>query len=175
MIFTETPIAGAFAIDVERREDERGFFARTFCEEELRGHGLNPKVVQCNLSWNRARGTLRGMHYQAAPHEETKIVSCTRGAAWDVIVDLRPQSQTYRRWTALELTADNRRSIYIPHGIAHGFITLTDDVEMHYMMGAAYVAEGARGVGWDDPAFAIAWPLEPAVISDRDRNYPRWR
>ena len=174
MIFNETPIAGAYVIDVERREDDRGFFARTFCEDEMRAHGLNPRVVQCNVSWNRKRGTLRGMHYQAAPHEETKIVRCPRGAIWDVIADLRPESKTYRQWTAVELTGDNARALYIPHGVAHGFITLTDDAEVHYLMGEAFVPDASRGIAWNDPAFGIEWPMEPVVISERDRGYPRW-
>jgi dTDP-4-dehydrorhamnose 3,5-epimerase len=167
--FTETPVAGAFVIDVEPLEDDRGFFARTFDEDELRTRGLESDVVQCSFSWNRVRGTLRGLHYQAAPHEETKIVRCTRGAIWDVIVDVQT-----RQWTAIELTTDNRRALYIPRGVAHGFVTLTDDTEVLYMMGARYVPDAARGIAWDDPAFAIEWPLQPAVISDRDRKYPRW-
>jgi dTDP-4-dehydrorhamnose 3,5-epimerase len=167
--FTETPVAGAFVIDVEPLEDDRGFFARTFDEDELRARGLESDVAQCSVSWNRVRGTLRGLHYQAAPHEETKIVRCTRGAIWDVIVDVHT-----RQWAAIELTTDNRRALYVPRGVAHGFITLTDDTEVLYMMGARYVPDAARGIAWDDPAFAIGWPLQPAVISDRDRKYPRW-
>lgn len=174
MILTETPIAGAFLLDVERREDERGFFARTYCQDELRAHGLECDVVQCSISFNHVRGTLRGLHYQDAPHEETKIVRCTRGAIWDVVVDLRRDSGTYRRWTAVELTADNRRALYIPPGLAHGFITLGDDSEVFYMMGTTYVAEAARGVRWDDPAFGISWPMAPVVMSDRDRSYEAW-
>jgi dTDP-4-dehydrorhamnose 3,5-epimerase len=174
MIFTETAIAGAFVIDVQRREDDRGFFARTFCENELRARGLDTRVAQCNISWNRARGTLRGLHYQEAPHEETKIVRCTRGAIWDVIVDLRRDSKTYRQWTGVDLTAGNRRALYIPHGLAHGFITRVDDAEVLYMMGETYVEGAARGLAWNDPAFAISWPIEPAVISERDRGYPQW-
>jgi dTDP-4-dehydrorhamnose 3,5-epimerase len=166
--FTETAVAGAFVIDVEPAEDERGLFARTFCEEELRAHGLEAHVAQCSISWNRARGTLRGLHYQAAPHEETKIVRCTRGAIWDVVADIRT-----RQWIAVELTAENRRALYIPRGAAHGFITLMDDSEVLYMMDAPYAPGAGRGIAWDDPAFSIAWPLQPAVISERDRNYPR--
>lgn len=174
MNFTETPIAGAFVIDGERLEDDRGFFARTFCEDELRARGLESHVAQCSVSWNRLRGTLRGLHYQAPPHEETKIVRCTHGAIWDVIVDLRSDSKTYRQWTAVELTHENRWALYVPRGVAHGFITTTDETEVLYMMNATYVADAARGVAWDAPAFAIQWPIEPVVISDRDRNYPRW-
>ncbi len=175
MILTETSIAGAFLLDVERHEDERGFFARTYCQDELRAHGLACDVVQCSISFNHVRGTLRGLHYQDAPHEETKIVRCTRGAIWDVVVDLRRDSGTYRRWTAVELTAGNRRALYIPPGLAHGFITLSDDSEVFYMMGTTYVAEAARGVRWDDPAFGITWPMAPVMMSDRDRSYAEWK
>ena len=175
MIFTETAIAGAFVIDLERREDDRGFFARSFCEDEFRAHGLEPRVAQCNVSWNRVRGTLRGLHYQAAPHEETKIVRCTRGAIWDVVVDLRRDSNTYRQWTGVDLTDENRRALYIPHGLAHGFITRTDDAEVLYMMGSSYMEGAARGALWNDAAFAIEWPVEPVVISERDRSYPQWQ
>ena len=173
MILTETPIAGAFILDIERLEDDRGFFARTFCGDELGARGLDTRVAQCNVSWNRVRGTLRGLHYQAAPHEETKIVRCTRGAIWDVIADLRSGSKTYRQWTAVELDHENRRALYVPCGVAHGFITTSDDTEVLYMMSSGYVEDAARGVPWDDPALAIHWPVAPTVISDRDRNYPR--
>jgi dTDP-4-dehydrorhamnose 3,5-epimerase len=174
LILSETPLAGAFLLDIERIEDERGFFARTFCCDELRAHGLESNVAQCSVSFNHARGTLRGLHYQDAPHEEVKIVRCTRGAIWDVIVDLRRESGTYRRWTAVELTADNRRALYIPRGMAHGFITLSDDTEVFYMMANPYVAGAARGLRWDDPAFAIDWPIVPSVMSERDRTYALW-
>ena len=175
MILTETPLAGAFLLDIERAEDERGFFARTFCGDELRARGLEANVAQCSVSFNRARGTLRGLHYQDAPHEEVKIVRCTRGAIWDVVVDLRRDSGTYRRWTAIDLTADNRRALYIPRGMAHGFITRSDDAEVFYMMGNPYVEGAARGIRWDDPAFGIDWPIAPAVMSDRDRTYATWK
>jgi dTDP-4-dehydrorhamnose 3,5-epimerase len=174
VIFTETAIGGAFLIDVERREDERGFFARTFCEDSVEKQGLEGHIAQSSVSWNRVRGTLRGLHYQVAPHEETKVVRCTRGAIWDVVADLRSDSKTYRQWLGIELTDENRRALYVPRGVAHGFITLTDDAEVLYMMGEKYTADAARGVAWDDPAFAIRWPIEPVVISERDRNYPRW-
>jgi dTDP-4-dehydrorhamnose 3,5-epimerase len=174
LIFTQTPVAGVVILDLELHEDDRGFFARAFCTEEFVAHGLNGHVEQCNLSWNNVRGTLRGLHYQVAPHEETKIVRCTRGAIWDVVVDLRAESQSYRRWTGVELTAENRRALYVPSGVAHGFITTSDDAEVFYMMGSPYAADAARGVPWDDPSFAIRWPLQPVVISDRDRSYPRW-
>lgn len=174
MIFTETRLAGAFVIDVEPHADDRGFFARAFCEEELRARGLDAHIAQCNISWNRVRGTLRGLHYQAAPHEETKIVRCTRGAIWDVIVDLRPDSVTRNQWVAETLTADNRKMLYIPHGFAHGFITLADDSELFYSMGTAFAAGAGRGVAWNDPAFGIEWPIAPVVMAERDRTYERW-
>lgn len=169
MIFTPAELDGAYVIEVEPKVDERGFFARAFCEEEMRAHGLEPHIAQCNISWNEKRGTMRGLHYQAAPHEETKIVRCTRGAIWDVIVDLRS-----KRWMGIELNEDNRRMLYIPRGFAHGFITLTDGAEVFYWMGDAYVPGSARGVAWNDPAFGIRWPVEPVVISEEDRNHPRW-
>jgi dTDP-4-dehydrorhamnose 3,5-epimerase len=174
VIFTEMAVAGAFVIDAERREDERGFFARTFCQEEFRAHGLEPLIAQCSVSWNRRKGTLRGMHYQAAPHEETKVVRCTHGAIWDVVADLRPHSPTYLRWAAAELSATNHKQLYIPRGLAHGFVTLEDHTEVFYEMGTAYVADAARGVAWDDPILAIAWPVTPTVIGQRDRELPRW-
>jgi len=174
LIFTPAELDGAYVIDLEPKTDERGFFARAFCEEELRAHGLESRVAQCNVSWNEKRGTLRGMHYQAAPHEETKIVRCTRGAIWDAIVDLRPSSSTYMKWTAVELDEENRRMLYIPRGFAHGFITLTDGAEVFYWMGDPYVPDTARGVAWNDPTFGIEWPLEPAVMSDADRGHPVW-
>lgn len=174
MIFTETSIPGAVIVDLEKHEDDRGFFARAYCEDEFRAHGLNGRIAQCNLSWNRVQGTLRGLHYQDAPFEETKVVRCTRGAIWDVVVDLRADSATYRRWAGVELSAENRRALYVPSGLAHGFITSEDDSEVLYMMGSPYVAEAARGVAWDDPAFAIQWPAKPVVMSERDRRYARW-
>lgn len=174
MIFTETAVAGAYVIDAERVEDERGFFTRVFCEDQFRAHGLDPAIVQCNVSWNRVRGTLRGLHYQNAPHEETKTVRCTRGAIWDVVADLRRDSPTYLRWAAVELTERNYRQLYIPRGLAHGFITLEDDTEVFYEMGTRHEAGAGRGVPWDDPAFAIEWPIEPVVIGERDRGWPRW-
>jgi dTDP-4-dehydrorhamnose 3,5-epimerase len=174
VIFTDTPITGVRVIDIERREDERGFFARTFCEAEMGAQGIHLHVVQSNVSWCRTRGTLRGLHYQAEPHGEPKIVRCTRGALWDVAVDLRPESPTYRQWTGVELTAANRRMLYIPRGLAHGFITLVDDTEAFYEMGAPYVAEAARTARWNDPAFGIQWPFEPVVMAPRDRESPPW-
>jgi dTDP-4-dehydrorhamnose 3,5-epimerase len=172
MLFTETSLSGAFVIDIERHEDSRGFFARSWCRREFEAHGLNPCVVQCNVSRNRSSGTLRGLHYQIAPHEEAKLVRCTRGAIYDVIVDLRDDSRTYLRHFGAELTEDNHRSLYIPEGFAHGFMTLTDEAEVAYQMSAFYVPDAARGIRWNDPALAIGWPAPVRVISDRDRSYP---
>ena len=174
MKFIETPLPGAWVIELEELSDERGWFARTFDAEEFHSRGLNPDVVQCNASFNHRAGTLRGMHYQAAPHGESKLVRCVRGAIFDVAVDLRPDSPTYRAWHGLELSAENRSAFYIPAGLAHGFQTLTDDSEVLYQMGNHYVPEVARGVRWDDPAFAIQWPALDGerVISDKDASYP---
>lgn len=172
MKFSPTALVGACIIDIEPVPDERGFFARSWCREEFARHGLNPDLAQCSISFNKKRGTLRGMHYQAKPHEETKVVRCTRGAIYDVIVDLRPESPTFRKWIAVELSADNRRMLYIPAGFAHGFQSLTDDTEVFYQISAPYYPESARGVRWDDPAFGIEWPVMERVISDKDRQYP---
>lgn len=175
MIFTETQIPGAFVIAPERREDERGFFARTWCQHEFAAHGLNPQLAQCNISFNARRGTLRGMHYQAEPHPEAKLVRCTQGAIYDVVVDLRPASPTYKQWLAVELSADNRLQLYIPEGLAHGFQTLTDQVEVFYQMSEFYQPEAARGVRWDDPAFQIEWPaVDHRVLSPKDLAYLDW-
>jgi dTDP-4-dehydrorhamnose 3,5-epimerase len=172
MIFAATRLEGAWLIDIEPREDERGFFARTWCRHELAAHGLDTEIAQENLSLNRHRGTLRGLHFQRSPHEETKIVRCTRGAIFDVIVDLRPLSPTYLRWEAFELTAGNRRAIYIPKGLAHGFQSLTDGTEVAYRISAFYAPEAAGGYRYDDTAFGIAWPLPVTVISERDLAWP---
>jgi dTDP-4-dehydrorhamnose 3,5-epimerase len=170
--FTPTPLAGAFVIELDVLVDERGHFARTFDAEEFARYGLDPAVVQCNTSFNARAGTLRGMHYQADPDGEAKLVRCTRGAIFDVIVDLRRDSETHCRWFGAELTADNRRMLYMPVGFAHGFQTLVDRSEVHYQMSHHYVAEHARGVRWDDPAFGIEWPPAERTISDRDRQHP---
>jgi dTDP-4-dehydrorhamnose 3,5-epimerase len=170
--FTETKVAGAFLIEPEPIEDERGLFARTFCREEFEAHGLNPVVAQCNLSFNKSRGTLRGLHHQAAAHQEAKLVRCTRGAIWDVALDLRPGSPTYQAWFGAELSDANRASLYIPEGCAHGFLSLTDAAEVAYQMSAPYAPGAARGVRWDDPAFGIEWPGEVLVINQRDASYP---
>jgi dTDP-4-dehydrorhamnose 3,5-epimerase len=174
VIFTETPLGGAFLIDLEPVADERGFFARSFCHREFTAHGLNPGLAQCNISLNRRRGTLRGMHWQAAPHQEAKLVRCTRGAIHDVIIDLRPGSPTFAAHIAATLTAADRRMLYVPEGFAHGFVTLEDDTEVFYQMSEFYAPECSHGVRYDDPAFAIRWPIEILVVSDRDRSYPDW-
>ncbi len=173
MRYIETPLPGAWVIEPERLGDERGWFARTFDAEEFRARGMNPQVVQCNASFNAHRDTLRGMHYQADPHGESKLARCVRGAIFDVAIDLRPDSPAYRKWQGVELTADNGLAFYIPAGLAHGFQTLTDDCEVLYQMGYHYVPEAARGVRYDDPAFAIHWP-EPhgeRIVSERDAAY----
>jgi dTDP-4-dehydrorhamnose 3,5-epimerase len=171
--FHETKIAGALLIEPERRPDERGFFARTWCRDEFAARGLTTAWVQCNVSFNERRGTLRGLHYQADPFPEIKLVRCTMGAAYDVIVDLRPGSPSFGQWVGVELTAANRLSLYIPGGVAHGFQTLADDTELFYQMSEFYRPELARGVRWDDPRLGIAWPDCPQrIISARDRNLP---
>ena len=175
MIFRSTGIEGAWVIEAERLEDERGFFARTWDAEQFEQHGLNPRLAQCSISYNRARGTLRGLHYQVAPHEEAKVVRCTAGAIFDVALDLRPESATFRRWFGVELSAENRRGLYVPEGCAHGFLTLDDGCEVHYQISQSYAPEAAAGVRWNDPAFAIRWPGEVVVINERDRSYPDFR
>ncbi len=172
MNFTESPLAGAYIVDVNRLEDERGFFARSFCVEEFRGLGLATEMSQCSVSFNALRGTLRGLHFQAAPHEEEKLVRCTRGAVFDVIVDIRPESPTYRRYFGAELTAENQRALYIPKGFAHGFLSLVDETEVFYMISVAHVPGAARGLRWNDPALNINWPFPPRVISNRDAEFP---
>jgi dTDP-4-dehydrorhamnose 3,5-epimerase len=172
MIFTELPLPGAFAVDLQELRDERGFFARSYCAAEFAAKGLGPELRQCSVSFNARRGTLRGLHYQDAPHEEHKLVRCTAGAIFDVIVDIRQSSPTYRRWYGEELTMANRRSLFIPPGFAHGFVSLTDGAEVYYMISAAHAPEFSRGLRWNDPAFAIEWPLAPTVISARDAAYP---
>jgi dTDP-4-dehydrorhamnose 3,5-epimerase len=174
MILKETKLQGVFEIEVEQRADERGFFARTWCQREFEDHGLNPKLVQCNVSFNKHKGTLRGMHYQAAPHAEAKIVRCTQGSIYDVALDLRPESPTFKEWVSVVLTSERRNMVYIPEGCAHGFLSLEDRTEMFYQMSEFYNAESARGVRWDDPAFKIAWPAKVEVIAERDRTYPNF-
>lgn len=172
MNFSECCLKGALLVDLMPFSDERGFFARSFCREEFAERGLKTAVAQCNISYNRARGTLRGMHFQRAPKAEAKLVRCTRGALFDVIIDLRPESPTYCQWLGVELTEDNRRALYIPEGFAHGFQTLVDDTEVFYQMYEYFSPQHADGVRWDDPAFSITWPLPDPIISDKDRSYP---
>jgi dTDP-4-dehydrorhamnose 3,5-epimerase len=172
VIFEETKLGGAFLISPEPVEDDRGFFARTWCAREFRERGLHADVVQCGISFNRLKGTLRGMHFQVEPFAQPKIVRCTMGAIYDVIVDLREASPTWRQWVAVELTDQNRRMLFIPHGFAHGFQSLSDNAEVLYQMGEVYAPESARGVRWNDPAFGIAWPLAVSVIAPRDARYP---
>jgi len=170
VIFHDIGLEGARLIEPERQEDRRGFFARTWCRYAFAEQGLTADLVQCAVSYNRRRGTLRGLHYQAPPFAEAKLVRCTRGAIFDVIVDLRPDSPTHLKWAAAELTADNRQSVFAPEGFAHGFQTLEDDCEVFYQMSASYRAEAARGVRWDDPRLAIPWPLAEPMVSQRDRD-----
>ncbi len=172
MIFTETRLKGAFVVELERRDDERGFFARSWCRTEFEAHNLNPAIVQCNVSFNRLKGTLRGMHYQAAPFEEAKLVRCTSGALYDVIIDLRPTSATYQQHVSELLSAANRKMLYVPEGFAHGFQTLEDNTEVFYQMSQFYSPEHARGVRYNDPAFGIEWLIAEPVITQRDRDYP---
>ena len=171
MIFTETKITGVYIIEPELLTDERGFFARSFCKEEFRKHGLETDIVQCNISYNKKKGTLRGMHYQVPPFEEAKIVSCTKGSIYDVVVDLRRDSPTYRYWHAEKLSADSYRMLYIPKECAHGFLTLEDNCIVYYQMGALYHPECAQGIRWNDPAIGIEWPVPAGIISEQDQSY----
>lgn len=172
MIFKDTTISGAVLVEMEEMVDERGFFARSFCRKEFEAHGLNPNVAQCNVSFNKTKGTLRGMHSQKPGHEEDKLVRCTRGAIHDVIIDLRPDSTSFLEHVAAELSAENRTALYVPKGVYHGFLTLTDDAEVFYQMSEFYVPGVDLGVRFDDPAFGIDWPGEVTVISDKDASYP---
>ncbi len=172
MKFTETKLKGAFILDLEPHEDSRGFFARTFCQKEFEAHGLKPIVAQCNCSFNHKKGTLRGMHYQIPPAAETKLVRCTRGAVYDVIVDLRPDSPTYLQHIGVELTEHNRRQLYVPEMFAHGYLTLTDGAEVTYQVGEFYTPGYERGIRFDDPALKIEWPIPIEVISEKDANWP---
>jgi dTDP-4-dehydrorhamnose 3,5-epimerase len=175
MIFQETKLAGVFEIQIEAKADERGFFARTWCQQEFASHGLNARLVQCSVSFNTRKGTLRGMHYQAAPFPETKVVRCTRGSLYDVVLDLRGQSPTFKQWIGVTLDADKRNMIYVPEGCAHGFITLEAETEIFYQISEFFKPELSRGVRWDDAAFNIAWPAPVQLISERDRTYPDFR
>ena len=172
MNFEPTRIPGAFVVHPERHADERGFFARTWCADELEAQGLVARLAQASVSWNRRRGTLRGMHWQAAPHEEVKLVACVRGAIWDVIADLRADSPAFRQWLGVRLDAENLDMLYVPPGVAHGFLTLADDTLVHYQISERHQPDHARGVRWDDPALGIAWPEPPVVVSERDRALP---
>lgn len=175
MIFTETQLKDAFIIDLEQRQDHRGFFARTFCAREFSDFGLKPTVAQCNLSFNYKKGTLRGMHYQTAPATETKLVRCTQGAIYDVIIDMRPDSPTYLLHIGVELTAANRRALYVPEMFAHGYQTLTDSAEVVYQVGEFYTPGYERGLRYNDPAFGIEWPLAVTEISEKDAAWPLFR
>jgi len=171
MIFRETTLPGVWEIDIEPEPDERGFFARSWCRKEFESRGLNPAVAQCSISFNPGKGTLRGLHYQKAPHGETKLVRCTQGAIYDVVADLRPHSPTFAKWTAVTLTSNNHRMVYVPEGCAHGFLTLHAETEVFYQISEFFHAGSARGVRWDDPRFRIGWPIRPKVISERDLTY----
>lgn len=174
MKFIETKLAGAYIIELDLIKDTRGFFARSWCQEEFAKHGLNPNLVQCNISFNHQKSTLRGMHYQIKPHEEAKLVRCTQGKIYDVIIDLRTNSTTYKQWFGVELSAANRKMLYIPEGFAHGFQTLEDHSEVFYQMSNFYHPESARGIRWDDPEFAIKWEITDKIISDKDLSYSLW-
>ena len=175
MLFKETRLKGAYVIEIEQKKDERGFFARSFCEKEFAAHNIKLQIKQSNISYNAKRGTLRGMHYQIAPYEEAKIVSCIRGTIYDVIIDLRPGSSAYCKWLAIELSAQNYVSFYIPEGFAHGFQALTDDTIVMYQMSEFYYPESSRGVRWNDRSFNIRWPILPCILSDKDANYPDYK
>jgi dTDP-4-dehydrorhamnose 3,5-epimerase len=172
MIFIESPIRGAYLVRPEPLPDERGFFARSWCQKEFEAQGLNPRLAQCSISYNKKRGTLRGIHYQEIPYQEAKLVRCTRGAIYDVIVDLRPDSASFRQHFGARLDAENRSMLYVPEGCGHGFLTLEDDSEVFYQISEFYAPGHAGGVRWNDPAFGISWPEAVRVISERDRSYP---
>ncbi len=172
MKFSQTNLPGVILIDVEPINDERGMFARVWCKEEFKQAGLSTELSQFSISYNKSRGTLRGMHYQLPPHAETKVIRCTQGSVYDVVIDLRANSPTYKQWYGCELSAQNHRMLHIPEGLAHGFITLVDNTEMLYQISVSYAAQSAHGVRWDDPSFNINWPLLPMIISARDTSYP---
>jgi len=175
LIFCETNLKGVYVVELEKRQDERGFFARSFCRQEFEAHGLNPSVAQCNISFNHKKGTLRGLHYQVAPFEEAKLVRCTRGSLYDVCVDLRPGSPTFKQHFAVVLTEREHNMVYIPEGFAHGLQTLEDDTEVFYQMSQVFSPESARGVRWNDPAFGIEWPAAERTMTEKDRTYPDFR
>ena len=172
MKFTETKLKGAFVVEIEKLADDRGFFARSWCRKEFEAQGLTSRVVQSNVSFNRKKGTLRGLHYQIAPRQECKLIRCTRGAIYDVIIDLRAESPTYKQWVGVDLTADNYRMLFVPEDFAHGFITLTDNTEITYQVSQFYTPGAEKGIRFNDPAFNIQWPLDVLVISDKDRGWP---
>jgi dTDP-4-dehydrorhamnose 3,5-epimerase len=172
MIFRETTLSGAYSVEIEQISDERGFFARSFCTEEFSKYGLTTDMAQCNISFNKTRGTLRGMHYQAPPSEEAKLVRCTMGAIYDVIIDIRPTSPTFMKWFATQLNSENRLMMAIPEGFAHGFQTLTDNTEVSYHMSASYEPQQARGIRFDDPSVNIEWPISNVIVSEKDKSYP---
>ena len=172
MNFTETKLKGAYIIEIKKLKDHRGFFARTWCKNEFKDHGLTTRLSQANVSYNKKMGTLRGMHYQLSPYEETKLVRCTRGAIYDVIIDLRPASPTYTQWIGVELTAENYKMLYVPEDFAHGFQTLEDNTEVTYQVSQFYTPGSESGIRWEDPAFDIDWPIEVQVISDKDKSWP---
>lgn len=172
MIFKETKLKGAFIIEIEKREDDRGFFARTWCKREFEEHGLTTHMVQSNISFNKIKGTIRGMHFQAVPYREVKLVRCTRGSMYDVIVDLRPESSTFRQWIGVELTSDNYRMVYVPEGFAHGYQTLEDNTEVAYQVSQFYLPDFERGLRYDDPQIGIDWPVNNKIISDKDKGWP---
>ena len=175
MIFKPTSLSGVVVVEPERHADERGSFARTYCADEFRANGLDSRIAQCSTSFNGRAATLRGLHYQREPYGEVKLVRCTRGAVFDVAVDLRADSPTYCRWVGVELTAENGRALYVPEGCAHGFLTLVDGSEVYYQISQPFRPEAGAGVRWDDPAFGVAWPFAPAVIADRDATYPDYQ
>jgi len=172
--FTPTYLSGVYIIKPKLLADERGFFARTFCQKEFESYGLNPNLVQCNISFNKKKGTLRGMHYQTKQHEEAKVVRCTMGAIYDVIIDIRSDSPTFKQWLVVELTVQNRKMLYIPEGFAHGFQTLADNTEVFYQMSEFYTPDYACGIRWDDPAFGIQWPPDNRIISQKDQQYKNY-
>lgn len=172
MTFTKGDIAGSYVIDLQKHGDDRGFFARVFCQDEFADHGLPRDMVQMNLSYSAMKGTVRGLHYQVAPHEEAKYIRCTRGAVYDVTVDVRPSSPTFKQWMGVELTQENYRMVYVPEGCAHGYLTLVDDSEVNYQVSAFYAPEAERGLRYDDPAIAIEWPTDVRVVSEKDRSWP---
>lgn len=175
MIFTETKLSGSFTVEPEKIEDQRGFFARSWDQEIFEKRGLNTRILQCNISFNKRKGTLRGMHFQISPYEEAKLIRCTKGRAFEVMIDLRPNSKTFKQWLGIELSEDNYKMLYVPEGFALGFQTLDDNTELFYQMSQTYMPEYARGIRWDDEDFRISWPMKPTVISEKDLSYKSFR